>query len=56
MFYSCVQTYVVILKVDVCPVDNQLICNDHLYFMCYSDDEGPDPPEQFTAIKLSDSR
>lgn len=24
--------------------------------LCVSDDEGPDPPEQFTAIKLSDTR
>lgn len=27
-----------------------------MYFLFVSDDEGPDPPEQFIAVKLSDTR
>lgn len=35
---------------------DQLKCKNYLYLIYYSDDEGPEPPEQFTAVKLSDSR
>lgn len=38
------------------PVDDQLKCSNYFYLLYYLDDEGPEPPEQFTAIKLSDSR
>lgn len=48
-------TYVAI-PLDICPVNDQLKCNNYFYLIYYLDDEGPDPPEQFTAVKLSDSR
>lgn len=49
-------TYVAVPMQDVCLVHDQLKCNNYFYSLYYLDDEGPDPPEQFTAVKLSDSR
>lgn len=49
-------TCVAIPTLDICPVDDQMKCNNCFYVIYYLDDEGPDPPEQFTAIKLADSR
>lgn len=49
-------TYVALQTLNIRPVDDQVKCTNCFYWLYYSDDEGPDPPEQFTAVKLSDSR